>query len=350
MDFDIQIVGQIDHPAKSFRLYAIEKIIENGVSEKDFSNIEKRLKVEDDPECRSLLEHAVAVFKSKTAAGNRPPKFDPKEFCAEFSKFSVEKKLSAIADLPLPRKNDLLEYIPSLIENESDPLAATVLIKSFGSILPEEKLKCVGKKLLSKNLGLRLAALDILVQRVPKTLAEILPRFLIAEDPRIRSLAIKGLGRIDPDEALNHNLELMRNDSEFHKSAALENCFQFPFDRLKPFLLEFLLKENNPDLVRQAGVFFAINPDPEIPFRLLEIIEKSSVEKAQILNQILERATQALFFAGELEEGLENFKNRLKEFSAKRKIIRFVNECIDQLSSTEENLTEIEETLSLIHI
>jgi len=91
MDFDIQIVGRIDHPVKSFRLYAIEKLIENGVSEKDFSNIQKRLEVEDDPECRSLLEHAEFPFSKATQPSIAQPNSIPKSFLPNSRNFRLKR-------------------------------------------------------------------------------------------------------------------------------------------------------------------------------------------------------------------------------------------------------------------
>ena len=334
----------LSHPQKSFRLAAVEKLLEEKPVPELIEALKKRQECEDDSECMVLLQHAISRIcrRLETSSGDSKIPSEKTDWLGKYQSSAFEQRVELLAGISPALTVELAPEAPSLLEAESNPAVASIIVKTFGLKWPKDSLNSLAKRLTIGNLSLRLAALNILTERVPEALLEALPVLLRAEDPRTRALAIRGLAKLDVDEAVNHFDALLSSRSRDDKLSALENSFYFPFERIKPVLLKFLAAESEPSLLVRAGVLCCINPDIEVPYRLWEIIEKSPSEKAKTLRKIFSEACRILKASGLLKEEYPKFFRRLQKWIHRRIDEKMVRDLITRIATNPEQEAEIE--------
>jgi len=107
--------------------------------------------------------------------------------------------------------------------------------------------------------------------------------FLLSPLPEIRSQSIRRLQRWDKTEALRHLEAMLFDQNVEEKKAALFLVFYFRFDQVENLMLRFLSLEENLELLGRARDIFISNPLPEVPLKLVEVMEASTGEKQQLL-------------------------------------------------------------------
>ena len=237
---DREIIQDLQAPIISFRLFAIEKAIRYGNSSHLLDELQKRKTVEEDEECQLLLDHAILEVTHRFAGKPLDVSsfIEVATFPGTFQKADVRKKIALLETLRREQIEDLFTFGQTLLKTEKNPSVLRVLLKTFGNVWKKEQFPTFAEFLFSSSLSLRLSALEILSEKAPEMLLEYLPQFLVSEDPRIRILAIRGLAKIDMDEAVNHLEVLLFQKEPFHKQAALEISVFLPFDlkRKRPVL------------------------------------------------------------------------------------------------------------------
>jgi len=341
---------ELNIPIKSFRLYSIEKAIKEGNSPDLLSALEERMKIEEDEECHILLQHAIEAVKIRVYAGALPD-FDyqsPADFFGEYSSADQPKKFALLGFLESQNNSEFHKLGPQLLNIETNPVLASCIIKACGKNWPNEHLEQLSNYLFSENVSVRLAALEVLIQRSPNILENSLPHLLISPEPRTRALAVRGLAKIDQAEALNYLEHLLFSPDQTEKFLALQNCFFFPFEPLKPLLIKFISLENDLEIINRFGWLFESNPDPQVPFQLLEIAETSSPEKAEIIKTIVNRSCKILKDSGILGEKAPDYFRKLQDWVLQKNANRFVQEWVENLPAEEDSRSAFENAIDLV--
>ncbi len=338
-----ELLNDLSAPVKSFRVFAIERAIQEGKGPILLDALRARQAEETDEECRLLLAHAVNAVQARTHPSPEPAvadQFTSEEFIDWYSKANPTLKIHMLGELTPASIPGLIPTLPKWMREETDPAVISALIRTFAPQWPKTALEPLSACLFSNYLIIRLTALEALIKISPEVLERDLPRLLVSDDPRIRALAIQGLSRIDLEEAGKH-LDVMLQRSEVHyKICALQNCFYLPFESVKPMLLKFLAAESAPALLEKAGLLIQINSDVEVPYRLWEIITQASPEKAEICKRVLDGALSAIENSEILKDGFHAYCEKLKEFSSRLGLAKARKEAASPLmfASTSEEV------------
>ncbi|MBF0407789.1 MAG: HEAT repeat domain-containing protein [Candidatus Riflebacteria bacterium] len=334
MDLMQDVIQTLDAPIKSFRIFAIEKAIQEGSSEELLMALQKRQQEEYDEECLILLAHAIESVKSRLSAPKSPDFIDLSEnFCKTFSSAEPNAKLNILNSLSSIQIKESAKHAPELVAIETNPVVLAKIIRKFGSFWPEDKLQSLKQILLSNFLSARLSALEVLSSMHPESLVQDLPRLLSSDDPRIRALAVQGLSRIDMECALEHLENMLMGSNPDEKLCGLQNCLYLTFETVKPILIKFLASETSPVLLQKSGLLFQINADREIPFRLLELISRAREPRLGILKKIFSGACMAIEHSGILGNLFQSYMDHLKIFEKKAGDLRHVHELLSKLST-----------------
>lgn len=217
-------------------------------------------------------------------------------------------------------------------EQQSEVRASIIL--TFALSWDQQHLTQLLKFLNHPNLSIRTATLDVLVKRIPEKLLKILPKLLLNQDPRIQSLALKGLGTINPDYAVEYiDLILLELDTA-NKLSALRICILLPFENVKRSLLRFVAIEKDLELIKKCGTILRNNPDIEVPYRLWEIAESSEPEKSELLKTIIKGTCLNLKNSGILKQNFDCFLRDLQDRVNLSKARKFIQNSLELMENT----------------
>ncbi len=342
-----EIIQDLASPEKSLRLLAIEICWTQGDSETVLTALNGRQLYEEDPECRQMLERAVSAVRRRLAGtGLQAIPTDPDAFLAFFASAQPGLKLESLAEISPSLVRKLVPHAVSLLEAEKDPLVSAGIVRAFGRQWPRDSVQQLANRLGAPNLSLRVAVLEALTHIAPESLQRSLPKLLMNKDPRIRTLAIRGLAKIDIEETVAHLDHLLSTGEPAAKLTAIQSCFFIPFEVVKPVLLKFLATETVPGLLQRAGVLFETNPDIEVPYRLWELIETLPSSRRDVIQPIFQGACVAIKKSGILEEPSETFINRLKEWIDRRRAASLVQTVTAAIERGEQLPAELDAAVS----
>ncbi len=311
-------VRDLDAPIKSFRVFALERAIQEGHSPQLLEALRGRMAAEDDEECLLLLRHAIRSVEQRLSSGDESSRSnEPIDWQQAYEKASSAQRLVLLRSLTPKKSASLSHLAPQWLREESDPLVQASLVRAFGPHWPEESLQQLSRCLFSRFVSVSLATLEVLVQTRPKALEQGLPRFLSSPDPRVWGLAIRGLAQINLDDAIEHFETMLGSAEQRDRQNALQLALYLPFDRVKLPLLSFLAGESELELIEQAGTLLAINPDPDVPFRLCVLKAQAGPEKAIVIDRHLQSACRALQKSGMLDVSYETWLHRLEDWQLK---------------------------------
>jgi hypothetical protein len=316
-------ITEISSPERVIRLFALEEAIQQGAEPAVLEVLQAQARVEDDEECRALLEHAIRAVSARIspAAGSREP-CEAARFQSDYQAGDRETRLALLTNLSPSSLAGLGDLAPEMLTAEPDPRLKALLIKTLGAVWPEGLLSELFLHLRSETTGIFLAAFQVLVKRVPNQLVTYLPTMLHSPDLRMQNQALRALTIVDREEALNFAEEFLFSGRAVLQKIALANGFHLPFDRFKEKLFKLFAISEDQELLRAAGDFFLVNPDPEIPFRLLETLEKSSGPKAELLKELIRGTCQTIQAAGILEGDFDAFWQKLQETVREKHLLR----------------------------
>lgn len=350
MDKTAEIIQDLSSDNSSFRVFALERAIREGDSPELLKSLLAAQEEEKHEECLLLFSHAIVSVKNRL--GERDIRAEsavpsPDQFPAEFTTAVPTKKVGLLSRLTGSDLAKFASQAPLWIRTETNPVVISTIIRKFQGVWPRENLSDLTTLLFSEFLLVRFAALETLSKISPDLLIRDLPRLLSSGDPKMRALAIQGLARLDPDEAILHMEEMLESSDHHHRLCAIQNCFYLPFDKVKAVLLKFLAFETKLSLLEKAGYHFQINADPEIPFRIWEIAEKSGASKATVLKRMIKGACQAIensgLLGGEYPEYLKGYDAWLK----KRSLRKMLHDLLSSLLSSESPESLLDELASL---
>lgn len=322
-------------PIKSFRIFALEEVIKSGDSPEILTVLEEISISENDPECSMLISHAISAVQNRLAGAKKPEPVSvssSSDFITNWKEADENMRMYIISNLPARLPKDLREIGPELLEGSSPVIAARV-IRTFSRNWPEDKFNLISSNIKSDSLVLRLASLRTMVHLKPELLLPDLPALLSSKDPEIKALAIRGLVKIDKEEALNHLQALLLSPTSTERLAGIQNCPFLPFDMVKPLLLKYFAAENNAELLTKAGWIIEMNPDVEVPFRLFEIAERSPEKKASLVKKVLNEAVKLLNQSGILGKQFAAYTKKLQDWVNKRNALRYVRQIVAKLDA-----------------
>ncbi|MFZ2955365.1 MAG: HEAT repeat domain-containing protein [Candidatus Ozemobacteraceae bacterium] len=344
-----EILREISAPIRSIRLVAIERLLQEIPPDPEIHKLlGDRLKIEDDEECLRLLRYAQEMISQALVENSRPPDHLPEHpESGNFTSLSAPERLLFLRNLPRKVVLELADQAPEWFAQEKNPIIAGTLIKTFGKVWPQEKLQGLASNLLSFPSSVRIAVLNTLIEKAPDALVRYLPRFLTSDDPKLHLMAIRGLFKIDVPEALKHLEFFLYNENLPSREMAIIDLFHFPFAEIKPVLFSFFSIESDQDLLEKAGTLFEVNPDLEVPYRLWEIAEASSSEKAHLIKRIIQNACRVLRNSDLLKDQMDTYFTQFQTWAQKRGSQRFLQQIFVRLKSLpEEDWTELEPGLS----
>lgn len=341
------LINDLKAPIKSFRIFALEEAIRTGACSEVLAVLEEIKTSEDDDECQMLVKHAIAAVKDRLVGAKASVGAsikEQKEFVAVWLGADEHQRMRMLSDLPVRLPKGLREMGPELIADEQSPVIAAKIIRVFCRTWPEDKFPLIVSHLDSKSLSLKLAALRTIVHMKPEMLIEDLPALLTDRDPQIKALAIRGLAKIDKDEALNHLQALLLSADLSDRLAGIQNCPFLPFEMVKPVLLKYFAAENHPELLIRAGWILEMNPDIQVPFKLFEIAERSSTKKAALVKNVLNEAVRLLEKSGILGDQFTAFTKKLQAWVHQKNALRFAKQVVAKLGGGSVD-PELEQTI-----
>ena len=152
-----------------------------------------------------------------------------------------------------------------------------------------------------------------LESRSPEEVRSFIVPLLLHQSPAIQTTAIRLLYRWDPDEALQHFRALLLGESPQERVAALTLGYFFPFSVVRPFLMQFLSLENDPELLKRAGWLFQVNPQPDLPLQLGEVWDTTTGSKRDQLGRVLLEVITGLSAAGLTTSTPQDFLQELRQ-------------------------------------
>ncbi|NLI76124.1 MAG: HEAT repeat domain-containing protein [Candidatus Riflebacteria bacterium] len=245
---------------------------------------------------------------------------------------TVEIRKQWLSGLTPDQVRELAPRVPGWLEAETVSEVAADLISRFGRVWPRDHLQAVSARLLSPSLAVRVAALEILCQLAPQALLEHLPRFLVATEPRLRTLAIRGLAAIDEAEARAHIDYLLNSEDPAERKAGIQAAFFLPFEQVKPLALRFASVVTDPTELEAIATLLTGNPDPEVPLRLYEMVAQSRGAKAAWLKGLIQEVCQAIQGSDILGSRFPEYRRRLQHWLKEKETARFVQAALQGLS------------------
>ena len=326
----LKLIEDLKAPIKSFRLFAIEEAIKDGASRDVLFALTELEKNETDAECRLLAGYAITAVKARIEGkADLTLKIDnEKEFLKAWNEADPNRRFEILSNLPARMPRFLKPLGPKLLAEEKSPLVAGKIMRVFCRFWPRDQFNEIARHVFSESLSLQLAALRTLVHMSPALLLPSLPTLLDSPNPRIKALAIRGLAKLDQDEASNHLQALLLSPDKDDRLAGIISCPFLPFETVKGLLFKFFAAETDPDLLKRAGWIVEMNPDVRVPFQLWEIAERAGSEKALLIKKIIAEVVSHLEKSDILGDGFQAYIAKLQDLAKKRNAVRFVKQWI----------------------
>ena len=291
------IIQELSVPLKTFRIFAIEKAIRAGSSPELLQALKTCLKTETDGECKILLEHAIASIEERLDCTSRKDeRIDYEKVLQSFALIKPSQQMHFIKSLPRQFLNEKESgsRIDRILKAASHPVVIAELINKCRNYWPVDQLEFLEKNLFSSSLVLQLACVEAIIQCSPEVLQRNFEKLVLAPDPVLRALAIRGLARSFPESAAEFLTECLRKGDHYGRLAALRVCSVMPYDLIKNSLLELLYAEKDPKLLKIAAAIIMSNPDKEVPFRLCEMIPKIAQAHRKFLQDLIKSCCEII--------------------------------------------------------
>jgi HEAT repeat protein len=333
------IIQELDVPLKTFRIFAIEKAIRAGKSPELLAALKKCLTTETDPECKLLLEHAVASIEERLVAGSTPSQsgHDNEKILQNFSSLKPAQQLEFIKNAGrkcLCAKGSE-NRIARILEAAAHPVVAAELIRKCLQSWPSAQINYLEQNLFSPSSVLQLACVEAIIFHSPEILQQNFEKLVLAPDPLLRALAIRGLARNFPESAAQFLAECLRKSEYYGRLAALRVCSVMRFDLIKNSLLELLHTEKDPRLLKIAAAIVVSNPDKEIPYRLCEIIARGGSENSKFLQDLIRKCCEMIKLA-ELSEDFSEYLDSVQKYNRNVQAKYLVLNFADAISQASE--------------
>ncbi len=236
------------------------------------------------------------------------------------------------------------------MKGEPHPYIAGELLGWVARVLPPAEVERLVPFLQSNHLSVRLSAIEALIGIDPQKLVGELPRLLSSSDPLLKSLGIRALAKIDPNEMFFHLEAMFRDQDALMRRTAIWTCLHLDSGLYESLLLDFFSVETDLALIGKAGMLLLRKADPEIPYRLYEILEDSSPEKSALLKPLFQRSIELIEKSGVLGEDFADFRRKLDTWTSQRAARKLVQEYLPLLSASPEERDGVAETQLLVRL
>jgi hypothetical protein len=319
LDLEEWVLTTLQDLHEPARLLGLEEILGGGFLEKARPLLENMVKADPAASCRSLARQILDVeaFRrnlAKTLPGTNgaPQKLLP--LLESTDSVGRQAVLNAFRKPPAP---DILNSWRSLVQGHSSPIGTVFglgLLAKFGEA-PDADLALA--HLTSPKPEILNAALDLLVRHRPEAMTEQGPAILQLGFLSVTLHLVQYFRESDTDLALTHLNPLLRSADPGIRQKALRELISFPFEAAVRELLRFLSAEKFPILLVTAGASLALNPHPQLPLPIYDILLVSQGLKKDIVQLILKQAVENVQQAGILQQSndeyLAGLKNQLQE-------------------------------------
>lgn len=334
-------------PIRSFRLYGLEILIRQGEGPEVAAALEKRLREEDDAECRQMVEYAMAAVAARSQPASTLPPETPEAFAAAFANMGPAEKVLALTALSRDHVRQCANLAPQWLEQETNPLVVATLLQTFRSVWPKERAADVNRVMKASSLSVRLAALEILVRLAPDKLQPQLPKLLIHKDPRIRALGVHGLAAIDVDEAVAHVAYMLGDENRETRLAAVRCSVFLPFAAMRPHLLQALAENDDRVVLEYLRLLLVNNPDPEVPYRLFDIEQHCRIPtKRELVGTIAGEVVKNLQTSGLLGSAFATYRSQFAAWCTSRRPFLKAQELLQRSFADQISPEEIPEFFS----
>ena len=144
--------------------------------------------------------------------------------------------------------------------------------------------------------------------------------------------------RWDRTEAIRYLAAMLFSKNISEREAALSHSLFFPFKQIEAVLLKFLTVEQEPELIKKAGLVFMANPDSATAFRLYEAQQATRNLRSDMINGILMGVLNSLYQAKlEKDVPLIQLKKIVNEYK-NRKLNLYINHFSALLGSEESEI------------
>jgi HEAT repeat protein len=168
----------------------------------------------------------------------------------------------------------------------------------------------------TENPEIEIWAWDLLCTKDPALFKERIAEALISANPDVQIHAVRRLRQVDPPAALPFIGALLENPDPFVRQKALRVLPLIPFTEAEAICLRFLSREPRPLLVVIASLGVALDPQPELPERLFDILLVAGKVKKGILqirfNQLVSCIHKAGILTVPVEEYVAGLRARLQ--------------------------------------
>ncbi len=328
---------ELQAPIKTFRVFAIEKIIKSGNSIELLNLLKQTRPYEEDLECQMLIDHAISTLENRLNK-TKTKKIDLKEIQKNYPGTLPQFQLKLLGNLRLePLEEDVrIKLIRFLLKNTKHPVVVAQIIKRFHKFWPKKDLGFFEKNLFAKSPSMQLASLEALINEAPNRLINHFEKLVLSEDPLIRAMAIRALAKKSPEIAAEFLADFLKKGEKFGKSAALSVCTIMPFNLVKQSLVEFILVENEPSMYELAGTIFIANPDKEIPYRLYDVMDKSEKKKKAYLNKLIKSCCSIIKASGICPD-YPDYVKQLTSYISEKQSKAFIGGCLSLYQDASEN-------------
>lgn len=326
-----EIIENLQLPFASFRLFALEQAIKKGKTRELLALLEQMSVSEDDSECLVLIPYALTAVKSrlseKTSVETKLNECS--DIFLQFVEASDQQQISILVDQAFANALSLAPKAVDWLKAARNDAVVALVLSTFARFWPDTWLASLKPLLFSERLSIRMNALQILVQKSPDLITGNLPELLTSSDPRFRAMAIRGLSLVDMDEALAHFNYLLNSTDNEKKLAALQISIHLPFSKICPCLVNFTAREQDVSLIAKAGILFASNPDPDIPFKLWEIAMQSASNKQvavkNIIHAVCDEMKRARMLTGEEDDYMNRLQRWIYRYSAGVRLREYID-------------------------
>ncbi len=309
---------------------------------------------EDDGETRTMLLQVVERIRA--SAGDRPVVI-PDPPAGQASAEAVPtgpwaewvgtpaKRLAWLGRLPHQKRRELAEQAPDRLREETHSLAASALIRLFGRSWPEQRLEDLVPYAAGTDVAVCLAALETLRSRKAALLVPILPALLVSRNARVRGAAVRALAGVDLDEALTHLGVLLLDADPARRLEGLRCCLHVEFERVMPLLLKAMAIETDARRLAAYGTLFEINANLEAPFKLYELSEQVSDDRAEVLKKLVASACRVIGGTLLKPDEFQKFRDRLQSWIDRRAAAKLAQELVARASDGRGMDSELMATL-----
>ena len=330
-----ELLQQLNSEKRSVRIQVIVKLARAGCSVDSIKALQKLVN-SDDREISFFSAQAIARISKKI--GNLPEETQQEEKQKQTDEISDQNNVydrKTFLNPPKEKIEELLNWVRSNyseIPSEMLPAVGVFLTKN-GDLSDSEFIE---HQLLNESSSLILPFINAAEKIVPAVLARCLPKILASKQPLVRSRAIDALRRIDPEEAERHFSDFLASKNPEDRLAGISIAFQFPFNRVREYILAMLPEENDREVLVACQTILASNPEIDTALQILDNLEVVSPEQKKKLSVIYKTICKALSTAKLLSEEEADPQAIIKVWKNQR-LDRFLQDIEIQLAFVSED-------------